>query len=215
MDHAAIEDYGIPGIVLMENASRGLAEVAKKMLGESKGRRVVIVAGTGNNAGDGFALARHLHNAGFEPVVLLAGDESRISGDAGTNLQIIKRMNLNIKVLSNDGQGLVMLIEELKQAHLIVDAVFGTGLSGKVGGFYRNVIEQINAGDQPVLAVDIPSGLDCDTGQPLGLAVKASTTVTFVANKQGFDNPQAGQYTGTVIVADIGAPRVLVTRIGS
>ena len=210
VDRQAIEHYGIPGIVLMENASRGLARVVLQKLTDSPNPRVAIVTGTGNNAGDGFALARHLHNARSDPVVLIVGQESRISGDARTNLEIIKRMGLPLKLLSQDQTGLAELRDQLQRAELIIDAIFGTGLSGPVRGFYKDVIEQINFSSTPVLAVDIPSGLDCDTGQPLGSAVRAETTVTFVAEKLGFDISPAPEYTGQVIVADIGAPRQLL-----
>ena len=213
VDRRAIEEYGIPGMVLMENASRGLTEAVGRLLAKSGGRRVAIVAGTGNNAGDGFALARHLHNAGYEPTVLIAGQESRISGDARTNLQIIRRMHLKVQILSQDDGGLEQLRAKLERVDLVVDALLGTGLSGEVRGFYRGVIEQINASNKEVLAVDIPSGLDCDTGVPLGLAVRAGLTVTFVGRKKGFDSPGAKTYTGQVVVAEIGAPRELVGRI--
>ncbi len=206
VDRRAIEDYGIPGIVLMENASRGLAHLARQKLAQATNPRIVIVTGTGNNAGDGFAVARHLHNAQCCPVVLIAGPEPGISGDARTNLEIIKRMGLCPKLLTQDQRSLDQLRDELQKADLVIDAIFGTGLSGQVRGFYKDVIEQINADATPVLAVDIPSGLDCDTGQPLGLAVRAQTTVTFVGRKIGFDAPGADAYTGKVLVVDIGAP---------
>ncbi len=211
VDRQAIDHYGIPGIVLMENASRGLARVVLQKLTDLPNPRVAIVTGTGNNAGDGFALARHLHNAKCHPVVLIVGQESRISGDARTNLEIIKRMGIPLKLLSQDQPGLAELQDQLQRAELVIDAIFGTGLSGPVRGFYKDVIEQINSSSTPVLAVDIPSGLDCDTGQPLGLAVRAETTVTFVARKLGFDAPGAEAYTGKVIVADIGVPRELIS----
>jgi len=211
IDRRAIDHYGIPGIVLMENASRGLFKSAERMLAKADGSRVVIIAGTGNNAGDGFAVARHLHNAGYLPIGVIVGQESRIAADARTNLEIIKPMGLCLKLLSQDQRGLAELADELQRAELVIDAIFGTGLSGQVRGFYKDVIEQINSSSTPVLAVDIPSGLDCDTGQPLGLAVRAQTTVTFVARKMGFDAPGADTYTGKVIVADIGAPRELIS----
>ena len=211
IDRKAIEDYGIPGMVLMENASRAVAETARQRLTEVVEPRVAIVAGTGNNAGDGFAAARHLHNAGLKVTVLLVGEPARISGDAKTNLDIISRMRLDIQALSQDQKGLNKLRTELKRADLVIDAIFGTGLSGEVRGFYAKVIEEINSSNKPVLAVDIPSGLDCDTGEPLGQTVQAVATVTFVARKKGFNNPRAKAYTGQVLVADIGAPRELIS----
>ena len=210
IDRKAIEDYGIPGIVLMENASRAAAEVVRRRLSSQANPRIVIVAGTGNNAGDGFAAARHLHNAGLKVVVLMAGEPARIVGDAKINLDIIRRMQLDIRTLSQDHQGLDQLRAELAQADLVIDAILGTGLSGQVRGFYAEVIEELNSSPTPILAVDIPSGLDCDIGQPLGQAVRAVATVTFVARKKGFDAPGADTYTGQVVVADIGAPKELI-----
>ena len=209
VDRRAIQDYGIPGIVLMENASRAVADFARRRLSSLVNPRVVVVTGTGNNAGDGFAVARLLHNAQLPVVVFLAGDPARITGDARTNLEIIQRMQLDIRTLSQDQQALDGLRTELAKADLVIDAIFGTGLSGQVHGFYAQVIETLNAADSPILAVDIPSGLDCDTGLPLGLAVRAVATVTFVARKKGFVAPGADAYTGQVHIADIGAPREL------
>ena len=213
VDRRAIEDYRIPGIVLMENASLALFRAVNERLAALLIPRVVIVAGSGNNGGDGFALARHLHNAQVELTILLAADPAKISGDALTNLEIIKQMHLDLRVLSQDPAGLAQLQAELARADLLIDALLGTGLSGEVRGFYRQVIESLNSSGKEILAVDIPSGLDCDTGKPLGLAVKAETTVTFVARKKGFDTPGAQTYTGQVIVGNIGAPRELISMV--
>ncbi|NIA06043.1 MAG: NAD(P)H-hydrate epimerase [Actinobacteria bacterium] len=211
VDRRAIADFGIPGIVLMENASRAVADFARRRLSGLTNPRVTIVAGTGNNAGDGFAVARHLHNAELPVVVFLAGDPARISGDARTNLEIIQRMQLDIRTLSQDQQALDGLRAELAEADLVIDAIFGTGLSGPVHGFYAEVIETLNSSGSAILAVDIPSGLDCDTGLPLGPAVRAAATVSFLARKKGFSVPGADAYTGQVHIADIGAPRELFT----
>jgi NAD(P)H-hydrate epimerase len=210
VDRRAIADYGIAGIVLMENASRAVADFARRRLSSLVNPRVLIVTGTGNNAGDGFAVARHLHNANLPVVVLLVGHPDRITSDARTNLDIIRKMQLDIRTLSQDEQGLAQLRAESSRADLIIDAIFGTGLSGRVHGFYAQVIEALNSADSPILAVDIPSGLDCDTGQPLGPTARAIATVTFVARKMGFDTPGAAAYTGQVHIADIGAPRELI-----
>ncbi len=210
VDRRAIEDYRIPGIVLMENASLALFRAVNERLAARPIPRVVIVAGSGNNGGDGFALARHLHNAQVKLTILLAADPAKVSDDALTNLEIIKQMHLDLRVLSRDAAGLAQLQADLARADLLIDALLGTGLSGQVRGFYRQVIESLNSSGKEILAVDIPSGLDCDTGKPLGLAVKAETTVTFVARKKGFDTPGSQTYTGQVIVENIGAPRELI-----
>jgi NAD(P)H-hydrate epimerase len=209
VDRAAIEEYGIPGMVLMENASRGLAAEAIGMLGDGLAdARVLIVCGSGNNGGDGYALARHLHNAGVRPLLVALG-EPRPGTDAATNRTICAKMGLP---LAGDDR-----LDEQDDPALVVDAIFGTGLDRPVEGRPAEVIDWINrimTRGRPVLAVDVPSGLDCDTGLPLGHAVRATATVTFVARKPGLLEPSGRDYAGRVTVADIGAPRELVERFG-
>ena len=206
MDRAAIEEYGIPGIVLMENAARGLAAQALRML-DATGRRAtaLIVCGSGNNGGDGYALGRHLHNAGVD-VTLAALGEPGAGGDAAINCVICRRMGLREVAVAQASAHL--------GSGLIVDAIFGTGLDRPVTGTSAEVIDLINDSGRPVLAVDVPSGLDCDTGRPLGTAVRAARTVTFVALKPAMTMPSAKGYLGEVVVADIGAPVQLVARFG-
>ncbi len=206
VDRAAIEEYGIPGIVLMENAARSLAAEALKMLATQRSpATVLIICGSGNNGGDGYALARHLHNAGCLPILVSLGEPAP-GTDASVNCEICRKLALRER--APDAPDL------LADADLIVDAIFGTGLARPVKGAAAEMIERINAAEAPVLAVDVPSGLDCDTGRELGAAVKATRTVTFVGPKSGFGEPGARQYTGTVVVADIGAPVELVERFG-
>ncbi|MHC4415388.1 MAG: NAD(P)H-hydrate epimerase [Planctomycetota bacterium] len=206
VDRAAIEEYGIPGIVLMENAARGLAAAALRMLDDAPGNppSVLIVCGSGNNGGDGYALGRHLHNAGVA-VALAALGEPKAGSDAATNLAICRKMRLP-----------EIPVQEIPrfQCDLIVDAIFGTGLDRPVTGTPARVMDWINASGRPVLAVDVPSGLDCDTGRPLGVTVRAARTVTFVARKPGLALPAARELVGEVVVADIGAPVELVRRFG-
>jgi len=206
VDRRAIQEFGMPGIVLMENAGRGTAEL---LLSLGINGRVVICAGKGNNGGDGFVIARHLENRGCEVQVLLFAEPQTLEGDAATNFQILKRAGTPIlKCL--DGHASEKWIPELRTAAWIVDALLGTGMQGTVREPMATTIEQINASGVPVLAVDLPSGLDCDTGQPLGVCVRAAHTATFVARKFGFDAPGAAQYTGVVHVIDIGVPRLLL-----
>ena len=205
VDRAAIAEYGIPGIVLMENAARALAVEARAMLPETAGS-VVIVCGSGNNGGDGWALARHLHNAGSDITIAPLG-APREGGDAALNRRICRNMNL-LEIVGDD------LPARLADCDLVVDAIFGTGLDRPVTGAAATVIESINDSGRPVLAVDVPSGLDCDTGQPLGSTVRAARTVTFVARKPAMNVESAGAYTGEVVVADIGAPVELLERFG-
>jgi NAD(P)H-hydrate epimerase len=207
VDRIAIEEYGIPGIVLMENAARGVADAAVDMLRGVGTPNVLIVCGGGNNGGDGFAVARHLHNRGIGAYIVMAWtDEPR--GDALVNLQIARAMNLGFEYWQD---------EEIFTIHfydLTIDALFGTGLTRPITGDMAIVVELMNESKMPILAIDVPSGLDCDTGEPLGDAcVRATKTATFVAEKAGFANPNSKQYTGDVIVADIGAPPEIVERV--
>lgn len=207
VDRAAVEEYGIPGIVLMENAARGLAAQALQMLSSAQDSSptALIVCGSGNNGGDGYALGRHLHNAGIKTVFVKLG-ESRAGTDAAINREICLKMGLPEVPLDDIGSH--------ADADLIVDAIFGTGLDRPVRGPAAEAIEWINGVSRPVLAVDVPSGLDCDTGEPLGMTVRVDCTVTFVAKKPGLITVAAKEYVGKVVVADIGAPIELVQRFG-
>lgn len=208
VDRAAVEDYGIPGIVLMENAARGLADAARCMIRPDAAHtpHVLIVCGSGNNGGDGYALARHLHNAGWN-VSLIALKPPREDSDAGVNAAICRAMDLPIHSFADR--------DSVDPADLIVDAIFGTGLDRDVEGEPRTAIEWINERGRPVLAVDVPSGLDCETGRALGVAVKAARTVTFVGWKPGFRELDAQRSLGEIEVADIGCPRELIEQHGT
>jgi NAD(P)H-hydrate epimerase len=203
-DSRAINTLGIPGVVLMENAGRSCAELVKEKLAGIAKPKVCIFCGTGNNGGDGYVIARHLLNDGFAVVVVICGQRSKIKGDARTNLDILEKLEQPIEQLGLNGDTAKQLKTFTADADMIVDAIFGTGLSGELNNEYRRLIEAINAVGLPVLAVDIPSGLDCDTGGPLGVAVKASWTVTFAAVKKGFTNQKVREYTGEIFIASIG-----------
>ena len=207
VDAAAINEYNIPGIVLMENASRGLADQALLMLKDAQTSiaKVLIICGSGNNGGDGYALGRHLHNAGVK-VTFVQISKVRENTDAATNRNICVNMKMR-EITFED-------IDSHTNCDLIVDAIFGTGLDRPVAGLAGEVINWINQQKSPVLAVDLPSGLDCDTGKPLGVAVKADCTVTFVARKPGMLAQGAEDYLGKVSVASIGAPIELIERFG-
>lgn len=205
VDAWAINTLGIPGVVLMENAGRGCAELIKGKLKDIVEPKVCIFCGTGNNGGDGYVIARQLCNSGFGVAVVVCGDRGKIKGDAKINLDILERMGRPVESLNPaDSDASARIAGFAAGADMIVDSLFGTGLSGQIRDDYRRLIENLNACERPILAVDIPSGLDCDTGQPLGIAIKASWTVTFVAVKKGFTFAQAAQYTGEVFVASIG-----------
>jgi hydroxyethylthiazole kinase-like uncharacterized protein yjeF len=212
-DRRAVQQWGVPALVLMENAGRNAAAVIEKFLGRIQrkerlpaggSRGVVIVAGSGNNGGDGFVIARHLHVRGIPVAVVVAADPARMTPDAATNFAILQRLGLDIRVRT--GSALQRLAEELRPFAAVVDALGGTGITGPLRGDLAAAVEQINAAARPVIAVDIPTGLDCDTGRPLGPTVKARLTVTMGARKLGFDAPGAKAYTGKVVVVDIGVP---------
>lgn len=211
VDEVAIRDFGMPGIVLMENAGRGAAELLASL---GIAGRVVICAGHGNNGGDGFVIARHLENRGCDVRVLLFADPVRLSVDAATNWTILEAADSPRRVIvgAPDASDLE---SEFRRADWIVDALLGTGTTGGVREPFRTVIERINASGRRVFAVDLPSGLDCDTGLPLGPCVRAQHTATFVAWKSGFDVPGSEAWTGAVTVVDIGVPRALLDRLGA
>jgi NAD(P)H-hydrate epimerase len=200
-DRKAQQKLGIPSIILMENAGRGVAEEALKM-GNRKweignGMRVAVVCGMGNNGGDGLVAARHLLNAGIKVQVHLVGRISKLKPDPKINLNILRKMGQKIvKVRS------VKDLKGIEKMDLIIDAIFGIGLSSEVREPYASIIDLLNRSGKPILAVDVPSGLDADTGKVLGSAIKARRTVTFVASKKGFS--KAGRYCGKIVIRDIG-----------
>ena len=205
-DRWAIEELGVPGVVLMENAGRSCAELIKDKLAGVAKPRVCIFCGTGNNGGDGYVIARHLLSSGFEVAVVICGERSKIKGDAKINLDILEGLGQRVEELDlSDSDVRGRLKAFCGGADMIVDGLFGTGLQGKLKEEHTRLIESINAQNCSILAVDIPSGLDCDTGQPLGAAVRASWTVTFAAVKKGFTlSKTAAKYTGEIFVASIG-----------
>jgi len=208
IDRRAVADYGIPSIVLMENAARGAADVAMEMLAGINTPGAVILCGGGNNGGDGLTIARHLHIRGVKTVVVLAVDPAKYTGDAAINFKIA--MNIPLFLTTPDDTDLTLY---LTSNHLLIDALFGTGLQSSPRD--GSLIDRINLHRQRVLAIDLPSGLDCDTGLPLGPCVKATRTVTFVAEKAGFANPISREYTGQITVADIGVPPELIAAVAS
>ena len=204
LDDRAIHELGIPSIVLMENAGRGMAELLLRL-----GVRgtVVICCGKGNNGGDGFVIARHLGIAGVAVVVLLFAAPDSLTGDAAINHAILVEAGQRVEVMLPLDEA--RLQAALADADWVVDALFGTGLTGPVRPPFDRIIESINASRARVLAVDIPSGLDCDTGRPLGATVRADHTATVMASKVGFVEPPAKAWLGEVSVIDLGVPRVL------
>jgi len=209
VDRRAIQEYGIPGLVLMENAGRGVADVLCR-LGISG--PVVVCCGKGNNGGDGFVIARHLEIRGHAVRVLLWAKPEELTGDAAANYAILAKSDVPIEVFGADYDG-HQLSRHLAGAAWVVDALLGTGARGEPKPPIDAVIEQINASGVPVVAVDLPSGLDCDSGAAARRTIRAAHTCTFVAMKPGLLQPSAAQYTGEVHVLDIGAPPKLVREV--
>ncbi|MFO0824274.1 MAG: NAD(P)H-hydrate epimerase [Gemmataceae bacterium] len=213
LDRRAIEGFGVPGIVLMENAGRGCAELLMRLNPERK--PTVIVCGPGNNGGDGFVIARHLDNHGWPVNIHVFAKHNRGEpGDSDINFDILYTSGIQFTQYRPDCFDKQHRDHFLKQCShpdgWVVDALFGTGLSRPLGEPFDWIVGIVNGWRLPVLAVDIPSGLDCDTGEPLGPTLRATHTATFVGLKRGFLNPASSDWTGEVHVIDIGAPRVLV-----
>lgn len=206
IDRRAIEDYGIPGVVLMENAGRNAALVMLQFLNQERICRFCILCGRGNNGGDGFVIARHLHNLGHTVNIVLVGEADRLAADARINHDIVSKMDLPIYDFESPS------VERLlRESEVVVDALLGTGFSGEVRAPYDRAIELMNSCPSATrVAIDVPSGLDCDTGAAAVHTLRADLTVTFVARKRGFDIPPAPEYAGKIVVADIGAPRELL-----
>ena len=210
VDRRASDEFGMTGLVLMENAGRGAAELLMALGIDGP---VVICAGKGNNGGDGFVIARHLELHGFDVRVLLFANPDELTGDAAANWHILEagetpRLVLGRTPVSAD------IEPELARADWVVDALLGTGTVGAVREPYRTAIAAINQLGRRVFAVDLPSGLDCDTGLPIepptdgsAVCVRAQHTVTFVASKRGFDNPLSRNFTGEIHVVGIGLPK--------
>ena len=213
LDEQTIHEAGIPGIVLMENAAQGAAAFFLRVVPDLVDRRIAVVAGSGNNAGDGFALARIYHSKGAQVNVVCLRSPLKLSGDALINFKIVEKIGIPVTVWNEAGDFDVQW-EPISKSGAIIDAILGTGLKSEVKGLYREIIERINRLDVPVLAVDVPSGLDATTGLPLGCAVKATATATFGFLKIGCVIEQGSELVGQVEVIDIGIPPGLVRSAG-
>ena len=213
VDRIAIDEYGMCGLVLMENAGRGCVDLLEQL---GIAGPVVILSGKGNNGGDGFVIARHLSIRGYQARVLLVPPADELTGDAATNFEILGLARANIIELADEG-GPTALPDALDYAtegcSWLVDCLLGTGATGPPRPPYDTIIDWMNAESARRLAVDVPSGLDCDTGEPAATTVRAEITATFVTTKVGYEQPAAKPYVGEVHVVDIGIPPGLVERI--
>ncbi len=204
-DRRTIEDIGIPSLVLMENAGRQVVAAMESFYEDLAERNVAIICGKGNNGGDGFVVARTLHQRGIEASVFLVGQVTDVKGDARINLEILGRLGVTVVEIVDEGQWDLHL-SEISSHDLIVDALFGTGLKSALSGIYETVIADINASAIPVVSIDVPSGMSADTSDVIGDCIEASLTVTLGAPKLPLILPPAEQKSGEVVIADIGIP---------
>ncbi len=199
---------GIPAMLLMENAGGVIADKASELLNGSDGGRVICFCGKGNNGGDGLVAARNLKRSGFETDVFLICKGHEIKGEAAVNLQsYIDSGGKVVEILSEKG---IASLRKNLNADLIIDALLGTGFSGKVTGVLKSLIELLNSSGIPILAVDVPSGLDATTGDVDPVAIKAGWTLSFALPKKGFYKNRGRNHTGSVEVKNIGFPEDLL-----
>jgi NAD(P)H-hydrate epimerase len=213
VDRLAVERYKISGLVLMENAGRNAAAVIDDAYGPAG--KAFVCCGPGNNGGDGCVIARHLHNRGWHVRLMLAGDPAQLTPDAATNYAIVQAMGLPITVASEwDTQR--SAVESIRDDEVVIDALLGTGFRGEVRSPTAELIGAINAAaKRAVVAIDVPSGMDCDTGSSSNATIRADLTITFVAVKKGFLAKAAAPYLGRVEVADIGTPPELTAEVAA
>ncbi len=227
IDRRAMDDFAMPGILLMENAGRSAADIIAARLAQPvvpnadrldpptrppPAADIVVVCGAGNNGGDSFVIARHLANRGATVEILLASPTHALTGDAHINYAIAKRMGLSMFAFHSEDD-IDAEREKLSSARYVVDAILGTGMTGPVRPPLDAAIQAINDSGTPVIAIDIPSGLDCNTGKPGHPTVQAATTITFVAKKRGFREAAAQSCCGEILIAGIGAPQRLIDDI--
>ena len=211
IDKQTIEEIGVPGILLMEAAATAVFRSIQRNFPEC--RDVGVIVGKGNNGGDGLALARQLSHAGYSVRIILVSKSEHFTGDALTNLQVVRRLGLSIVEIPSESE-LQTLSAEIVSCDLIVDAIFGTGLRGGLEGYIKDVIDCLNSANCPVVAIDLPSGLNADTGAVEGGCICADRTVTLGLPKRGTLLYPGAQRVGALEIADIGFPRSVVESQG-
>lgn len=211
-DRATIHDVGIPSVVLMENAGRQVVAALESLFDDLAERSVAVVAGKGNNGGDGFVVARTLHQRGVETTVFLVGRVAEVKGDARINLDILGRLGVSVVEVA-DESAWELHFSEVSPHDLVVDALFGTGLRAPLEGLHQTVVADLNASGIPIVSIDLPSGLSADTPELIGDCIDASVTVTLGAPKLPLILPPAEQKSGEVVIADIGIPMEVVEQV--
>ncbi len=208
IDRKAMEENNLSGLILMENAGLRIFQSLKNIYPDLRLKKIIIFAGSGNNGGDGFVVARHLYNYGVKAKVFLLSPFNKVIGEAEENLNIINKMG--VKLFEVETTKLEEIQRTIQNSDLIIDAILGTGLQGKVTGLKAKIIDLINIANKDVLAIDLPSGLDTDTGKIEGSCIKATHTITLVLPKIGLLIFPGASYAGKVTVEDIGIPSYLL-----
>lgn len=211
LDQKALEEYRIPGIILMEQAGMAVADEVLKEIQRQENNKVMIICGLGNNGGDGFVTARHLFQRGIAVKVRIIGDVARVTGDTKTNYDILRKLKLDIKMLL-DLQDIEKLSTEVDHCSIIVDAICGTGLNRDMSGLWKELIHTMNRSDKYILSIDIPSGVSAGTGNILGNAVRANKTVVLQLPKVGNINYPGAEYSQTMVIKDIGIPKEIIEQ---
>jgi len=207
IDKYAIENLQMPEMVLMENAGIGLKNNVDKM-----DNKICIICGSGNNGGDGLVLARQLLSEGKKVDVFLIREENKLKNSVYENYQILNNLNHKVEFLNEKGD-LAVLEDSIINSDLVVDSIFGIGLSRSIEGIYKEIIELMNNKSKKILSVDTPSGFNSNTGEIYNVCIKAYKTVTFIGVKKGFNNKKASKYTGEVVVEQISIPKNIVEKI--
>lgn len=200
IDNRTINEYGISALVLMEHAGKAVADVAFKLLNKKR-KQVAVFCGPGNNGGDGLVAARWLHHYGIEVEVFFLGNLTKSGPETRRNFAIVENLHIPIHRIKDNWQAIK---EQIAYFNVVIDGLLGTGVHGQIQGLYKNIIDDLNSNGVKIISIDIPSGLNADTGQPLGSCISAAVTVTLGFSKIGFSRPAAKKYTGKVVVADIG-----------
>lgn len=204
-----INELGLPSVILMENAGHG---VAQYLLTLHPNNKVIICAGKGNNGGDGYVVARYLNLLKSDVEVYIFAHENDIKGDAKIHLDVIKKIGIPIQYFDPLNINLDALLNNLNKSEWIIDALFGTGLATNLDSFYCDLINTINKTTSKILSIDVPSGLDCDKGQPFGTSIKANITCTLISMKKGFLRMEAQNYFGKIKIINLGIPDQIIYR---
>lgn len=218
IDSKCIEELGMPELILMEHAGYQAADRIDKIKDIYKDDKIMIVCGVGNNGGDGFVIARILKRKGYDVSVVIIGDTSKMSNSTRTNYQIIKKLDIEVLYMDRDTfeSKKVSFQRRLKEATIVIDAIFGSGLNRNIEGIHKTIIQLINdslSDLNNVVSIDIPSGLNATTGEVMGISIEADYTITFEYFKKGFLRYSSQEYTGKIFVESIGVPNIVYKNL--